>query len=46
MLGDRILTADVLFTGPPFADDEAAKAWYWGGEGQALKSLLMSFTYR
>ena len=45
-LGDRILTADVLFTGPPFADDEAAKAWYWGAEGQALKSVLMSFSYR
>ncbi|MDQ0674774.1 hypothetical protein QFZ36_002335 [Pseudarthrobacter siccitolerans] len=45
-LGDRILTADVLFTGPPFAGDEAAKAWYWGAEGQALKSVLMSFSYR
>jgi hypothetical protein len=45
-LGDRILTADVLFTGPPFASDEAAQAWYWGAEGQALKSVLMSFSYR
>jgi len=45
-LGDRILSADVLFTGPPFAGDEAAKAWYWGTEGQALKSVLMSFSYR
>jgi len=46
MLGDRILTADVVFTGQPFANDEAAKAWYWGAEGQALKSVLMSFSYR
>lgn len=46
MLGGRILAADVLFTGPSFANDEAAKAWYWGGEGQILKALLMSFSYR
>ncbi|MDP9988545.1 hypothetical protein J2S98_003733 [Arthrobacter oryzae] len=46
MLGDRILTADVLFAGAPFPDDEAAKAWYWSGEGQMLKALLMSFSYR
>jgi hypothetical protein len=46
MLGDRVLTADVLFTADPFANDEAAKAWYWGGEGQALKAVLKSFTYR
>ena len=45
-IGDRILTADVLFTGEPFADDVAAKAWYWGDEGRALKSVLMSFSYR
>lgn len=45
MLGHRMLTADVLFTGTPFANDEEAKAWYWGSEGQALKALLMSFTY-
>ncbi|MGX5716125.1 hypothetical protein [Arthrobacter sp. MAHUQ-56] len=44
-LGDRIMTAEVLFTGTPFANDEEAKAWYWGSEGQALKALLMSFTY-
>lgn len=46
MLGDRVLTADVVFTGQPFANDEEAKAWYWGAEGQALKAVLMSFTYR
>ena len=45
MLGPRMLTADVLFTGAPFANDEEAKAWYWGSEGQTLKALLMSFTY-
>ena len=46
MLGHRMLTADVLFTGAPFASDEEAKAWYWGSEGQTLKALLMSFSYR
>lgn len=45
-LGDRILSADVVFTGQPFANDEAAKEWYWGAEGQALKAVLMSFSYR
>jgi hypothetical protein len=46
MLGGRILTADVLFDGRQFANDEAAKEWYWGDEGRSLKALLMSFTYR
>lgn len=46
LLGDRVLSADVLFGPQPFADDEAAKAWYWGAEGQALKAVLMSFSYR
>ncbi|PNI08940.1 hypothetical protein CXX84_10235 [Arthrobacter sp. AFG7.2] len=46
MLGDRVLTADVVFTGQPFANDEEAKAWYWGAEGQALKAVLMSLSYR
>lgn len=45
-LGDRILTADVLFTAPRFEGDEAAQAWYWSDEGRALKSVLMSFSYR
>lgn len=44
--GNHILAATVIFTGPPFASDEAAAAWLAGGEGQALKDLLMSFTYR
>lgn len=46
LLGDRVLSADVLFTGQPFANDDAAKAWYWGTEGKALKAVLMSFSYR
>jgi hypothetical protein len=46
MLGDRILTAEFLLPSPPFANDEAAKAWYWGGKGQTLKALLLSFSYR
>jgi hypothetical protein len=45
-IGDRILTADVLFTEPRFEGDEAAQAWYWSDEGRALKSVLMSFSYR
>ena len=46
LLGDRVLSADVLFDAQPFANDDAAKAWYWGAEGQALKAVLMSFSYR
>jgi hypothetical protein len=45
-LGDRILTADVLFDEPRFEGDEAAQTWYWSDEGRALKSVLMSFSYR
>ncbi|RKO22804.1 hypothetical protein D7Z96_12585 [Pseudarthrobacter phenanthrenivorans] len=45
-LGDCILTADVLFDGRQFANDEAAKEWYWSAEGRALKAVLMSFSYR
>jgi hypothetical protein len=46
MLGNRVLTADVLFDGPPFASDDAAKDWYWGADGKTLKAILMSFSYR
>ncbi|NUT73109.1 hypothetical protein [Pseudarthrobacter sp. C4D7] len=46
LLGDRVLSADVLFDAQPFANDDAAKAWYWGAEGQTLKAVLMSFSYR
>jgi hypothetical protein len=45
-VGDRILTADVLFDEPRFEGYEAAQTWYWGDEGRALKSVLMSFSYR
>ena len=44
--GNRILMAGVVFAGGPFASDEAAKAWFAGAEGQALKEVLMSFSYR
>lgn len=44
-IGDRILSADVLFTEPRFDGPEAAQAWYWSDEGRALKSVLMSFCY-
>jgi len=46
LLGGRVLSANVLFDPQPFANDEAAKAWYWGPEGQALKAVLVSFSYR
>ncbi len=45
-LDDRVLGADVLFHDRPFANDDAAKAWYWGEQGQALKAILASFTFR
>ncbi|WP_189337558.1 hypothetical protein [Arthrobacter sp. AFG7.2] len=44
--GNRVLAATVVFTGGAFASDEAAQAWFAGEEGQALKALLMSFSYR
>lgn len=44
--GNRVLAASVVFTGGPFASDDAAKTWFGGEEGQALKALLMSFSYR
>lgn len=44
--GNRVLAASVVFTGGPFASDEAAKAWFAGAEGQTLKAVLMSFSYR
>lgn len=44
--GNRVLAATVVFTGGPFAGDDAAKVWFGGEEGQALKALLMSFSYR
>jgi hypothetical protein len=44
--GNRVLAANVVFTGGPFASDEAAKAWFAGAEGQALTAILMSFSYR
>jgi len=46
LLGGRVLSANVLFDPQPFANDEAAKAWYCGPEGQPLKAVLVSFSYR
>jgi hypothetical protein len=45
-IGERVLVADVHFIENPFADDDAAKAWLAGDEGQALKALLLSMSYR
>lgn len=44
--GERVLVADVEFIEKPFASDDAAQSWLAGAEGQALKALLMSFSYR
>jgi hypothetical protein len=44
--GNRVLAANVVFTGGPFASDSAAKAWFAGAEGQALTAILMSFSFR
>lgn len=43
-IGERILIADVEFVDNPFANDDAAKAWLAGAEGQALKALLLSIS--
>jgi hypothetical protein len=44
--GDGVIVADVLFIEKPFANDAAAKSWLAGAEGQALKALLLSISYR
>jgi hypothetical protein len=44
--GEGVLVADVHFIDNPFAGDNEAKAWLGGAEGQALKALLMSISYR
>ena len=41
-----VLVADVHFIEKPFASDDTAKAWLAGAEGQALKALLLSLSYR
>ncbi|MFE8885967.1 hypothetical protein ACFYLX_08965 [Pseudarthrobacter enclensis] len=46
LLGDRVLTAEVLFDGRQFPDDRAARAWFEGNEAQALRGILASFTFR
>ncbi|MCU1522998.1 MAG: hypothetical protein JWN19_3383 [Arthrobacter sp.] len=40
-----VLVADVHFIEKPFANDEAAKSWLAGAEGQALRALLLSLSY-
>jgi hypothetical protein len=45
-VGDGVLVADVKFVENPFAGDEAAKSWLVSDEGDALKELLLSLSYR
>jgi hypothetical protein len=45
-VGQDVLVAEVQFIEKPFASDAAAKAWLAGAEGQALKALLLSISYR
>ena len=44
--GDGVILADVKFIEKPFANDAAAKSWLAGAEGQALKALLLSISYK
>jgi hypothetical protein len=45
-VGKDVLVAEVQFIEKPFASDAAAKSWLAGAEGQALKALLLSISYR
>jgi len=45
-IGKEVLVAEAQFIAKPFADDAAAKSWLAGDEGQAIKALLLSVTYR
>jgi hypothetical protein len=45
-VGKEVLVADAQFIEKPFASDAAAKAWLASTEGQAIKALLLSVTYR
>jgi hypothetical protein len=45
-IGKEVLVADAQFIEKPFASDAAAKAWLASTEGQAIKALLLSVTYR
>ena len=44
-VGEEVLVAEVNFQNT-FDDDDAAKAWLAGAEGQAFKALLLSMSYR
>ena len=45
-IGKEVLVAEAQFIEKPFANDAAAKSWLAGDEGQAIKALLLSVTYR
>ena len=45
-VGKEVLVAEAQFIEKPFANDAAAKSWLAGDEGQAIKALLLSVTYR
>lgn len=45
-IGKEVLVAEAQFIEKPFANDAAAKAWLASAEGQAIKALLLSVTYR
>lgn len=45
-IGKEVLVADAQFIEKPFASDAAAKAWLASTEGQTIKALLLSVTYR
>jgi hypothetical protein len=45
-IGKEVLVADAQFIEKPFARDAAAKAWLASDEGQSIKALLLSVTYR
>ncbi len=45
-VGAGVLVAEVKFIEKPFASDAAARSWLAGVEGQSLKALLLSISYR
>jgi hypothetical protein len=45
-VGERVLVADVKFIDNPFASDDAAKSWLTTAEGESLKALMLSMSYR
>lgn len=45
-VGEGVVVAEVKFIDQPFASDAAAQSWLAGEEGQSLKRLLLSISYR